>query len=392
MGGTSTDVSLCDGSVKVTHESSLDGKPIAIPVIDIHTVGAGGGSIAQLDSGGALRVGPESAGADPGPACYGKGTLPTVTDANLVLGRFGIGGLLDGAFELHNDRATEVIDRVASGISKSRGKKTSIREAEMGIIQVANSNMEAALRVVSVSRGYDSRLFTLVCFGGAGGLHVCDLARGLRIPKILIPPDPGTLSALGVLLANAAKDYSRTVMQPLAGQSSKWFDQLYGDLEKRGLRDLMDEGFARNQIKIVRSAAMRYQGQSFEIDIPWTSNPKKLAADFHKTHGRQYGYSDASRPVELVALRLQAIGMVQKTRSVSAVAKRRYQPKPREIAPVTIDGRIAKVPQFHRNDLRPLAAIEGPAVVREYSSTTLILPRCRAIVDRHLNLIIDVSK
>ena len=391
MGGTSTDVALCDGSVKVTHESVLGGNPIAIPVIDIHTVGAGGGSIAQLDSGGALRVGPESAGADPGPACYGKGTLPTVTDANLVLGRFGIGGLLDGAFQLHNDRAIEVIDRLASAISKSRGKKVTTREAALGVIQVANSNMEAALRVVSVSRGYDSRLFTLVCFGGAGGLHVCDLARGLRIPKILIPPDPGTLSALGVLLANAAKDYSRTVMQPLAVQSSKWFGDLYADLEKRGISDLMNEGFARNQIKIVRSAAMRYQGQSFEIDIPWTSNTRKLEADFHKTHGRQYGYSDASRTVELVALRLQAVGRVKKPRMTGTVSKRAYKPKPIVLAPIAIEGKIAKVPQYNRRDLRASAAIDGPALIREYSSTTLVLPRCRAATDRYLNLIIDVS-
>ena len=392
MGGTSTDVALCDGSVKVTHESTLGGNPIAIPVIDIHTVGAGGGSIAQLDSGGALRVGPESAGADPGPACYGKGTLPTVTDANLVLGRFGIGGLLDGAFELHNDRATEVIDRLASGISKSRGKSITRGEAALGVIQVANSNMEAALRVVSVSRGYDPRLFILVCFGGAGGLHVCDLARGLRIPKILIPPDPGTLSALGVLLANAAKDYSRTIMQPLTGQTSKGFDELYADLEKRGLSDLMNEGFARNQIRILRSAAMRYHGQSFEIDIPWTANTRKLAADFHKTHGRQYGYSDASRPVELVALRLQAVGMVQKPKMKGTPAKRAYKPIPDQTAPITIDRKIVKIPQHNRKDLRPSATIDGPALIREYSSTTLILPRCRATTDRYLNLIIDVSK
>src|SRR5262249_37244248 len=153
MGGTSTDVGLCDGSVKATNESALGGLPIAVPVIDIHTVGAGGGSIARLDSGGSLRVGPENAGADPGPAWYGKGDLPTVTDANLVLGRFGIGGLLDGSFNLYQDRAMNVIARLATEMTASAGRKVSAREAALGIIQVANSNMEAALRVVSVSRG-----------------------------------------------------------------------------------------------------------------------------------------------------------------------------------------------------------------------------------------------
>src|SRR5581483_10610807 len=340
MGGTSTDVGLCAGSVRVTHESTLGGSPIAVPVIDIHTVGAGGGSIARLDSGGALRVGPESAGADPGPACYGKGDLPTVTDANLVLGRFGTGGLLDGSFNLYKDRADNVISQLSSEMSKNAGRKVSTKDAALGIVQVANSNMEAALRVVSVSRGYDPRLFTLVCFGGAGGLHVCELARGLRIPKILIPPDPGTLSALGVLLANAAKDYSRTIMQLLGKQNRKWFDDLYSEMEKRGTSDLSDEGFARNQIKLFRTVALRYQGQSFELDIPWTPN---LAADFHETHRRQYGYADANRPVELVALRLRAVGVVPKAKLTKNSESRRYRPKAAYTTPVIIGGKALKI-------------------------------------------------
>jgi len=227
---------------------------------------------------------------------------------------------------------------------------------------------------------------------GAGGLHVCDLARGLRIPKILIPPDPGTLSALGVLLANAARDYSRTVMQPLSGQPSKWFDGMFTNMERRGIADLIDEGFVRNQIKIVRSAAMRYHGQSFEIDIPWSSTSTRLASDFHKTHGRQYGYSDASRTVELVAIRVRVVGTVKKPRSVDIASKRSYKPKPDQMASITVEGKVIKVPQFNRKDLRPLAAIEGPALIREYSSTTLVLPRCRATVDQYLNLVVDVAK
>ena len=216
MGGTSTDVALCSGEARTTNEALIAGLPVAVPIIDIHTVGAGGGSIARVDEAGALRVGPESAGADPGPACYGRGEEVTVTDANLVLGRFGGADLLGGDMRLDTERARAALTKLAAEMSRYSEKRVTPERAALGVIRVANANMESALRVVSVERGRDPRLFTLVSFGGAGGLHVCELAAALRIPRIIVPNSPGTLSALGVLLGDVVKDHSRTVMMKTA--------------------------------------------------------------------------------------------------------------------------------------------------------------------------------
>src|SRR5260370_24917158 len=217
MGGTSTDVSLCRGEARTTNEALVADVPIAVPVVDIQTVGAGGGSIARVDAAGALRVGPESAGADPGPACYGRGSEVTVTDANLVLGRFGEASLLGGEIAIDADGGRSVLSKLAADMSRFSEKPVTAERAALGVVRVANANMEAALRVVSVERGQDPRLFTLVSFGGAGGLHVCDLAAALRIPQVVVPRSPGTLSALGVLLGDVVKDYSRTVMMNTSG-------------------------------------------------------------------------------------------------------------------------------------------------------------------------------
>ena len=199
MGGTSTDVALCDsGAIRTTNEAIVAGLPVAVSVMDIHTVGAGGGSIARVDEGGSLRVGPESAGADPGPACYGRSLLPTVTDAHVVLGHFGGGGLLGGEFKLDEKRAREAMTKLASDLSKVSGKRCSVTAAAEGVLSVANTNMERALRHISVERGHDPRQFALLPFGGAGGLHAVDLARALRIPTVIVPTAPGALSAVGV--------------------------------------------------------------------------------------------------------------------------------------------------------------------------------------------------
>ncbi len=213
MGGTSTDVALCDSAgMRMTNEASVAGLPVAVQMMDIHTVGAGGGSIARVDEGGSLRVGPESAGADPGPACYGRGVLPTVTDANLVLGRFGGAGLLGGEFQLDEERAREALLKLAREMSAQAGRRVNATEAALGVVRVVNTNMERALRVISVERGYDPREFSLLPFGGAGGLHAVALARGLRIPRVIAPRSAGALSALGALSSDVVKDWSRTVM------------------------------------------------------------------------------------------------------------------------------------------------------------------------------------
>src|SRR5882724_3580532 len=232
MGGTSTDDALCRGEARTTNEALVAGLPVAVPVIDIHTVGAGGGSIARVDAAGALRVGPESAGADPGPACYGRGEEVTVTDANLVLGRFGGASLLGGEMPIHFDRARSVLSRLAGEMTRFADKPVTAEHAALGVIRVANANMEAALRVVSVERGQDPRLFTLVSFGGAGGLHVCDLAAALRVPRVLVPRSPGTLAALGVLLGDVVKDYSHTVMMKTSGLDMRTLERGFSELER----------------------------------------------------------------------------------------------------------------------------------------------------------------
>src|SRR2546423_7083684 len=233
MGGTSTDVALCDREgMRLTNESVVAGTPIAVPMMDIHTVGAGGGSIARVDEGGSLRVGPESAGADPGPACYGRSLLPTVTDAHLVLGHFPGATLLGGEFKLDADRAHQAFDKLASDMTRAAKRKVTRVEAAQGVLDVVTTNMERALRHVSVERGHDPRDFTLIPFGGAGGLHAVDLARALRIPRVLIPASPGALSANGVLTADVVKEQGRTVMLEATAGVQRELEKVFREMEK----------------------------------------------------------------------------------------------------------------------------------------------------------------
>ena len=386
MGGTSTDVALCRGEARTTNEALVAGLPVAVPVIDIHTVGAGGGSIARVDGAGALRVGPESAGADPGPACYGRGEEVTVTDANLMLGRFGGGSLLGGEMSIDLDRARSALSRLANEMTRFAEKPVTAEQAAIGVIRVANANMEAALRVVSVERGQDPRLFTLVSFGGAGGLHVCDLAHALRVPRVIVPRSPGTLSALGVLLGDVVKDYSRTVMMKTFALDK--LERGFGDLEREAVRDLLREGFGKDRVKLMRSVAIRYAGQSFEIDVPWS---KRFEAVFHDAHRERYGYADGSRAIEIVSVRLRAAGVTQKP-----VIKRQRPGKPSRAAAshlerVYLNDRAIRVSVYQRDELRAGTRLDGPAIITEYSSTTLIPRRCRVEVDSWLNLVIDVA-
>lgn len=388
MGGTSTDVALCRGQARTTNEALVAGLPVAVPVIDIHTVGAGGGSIARVDAAGALRVGPESAGADPGPACYGRGEEVTVTDANLVLGRFGRASLLGGEMPIDFDRAISALSRLASEMTRFADKPVTAEHAALGVIRVANANMEAALRVVSVERGQDPRLFTLVSFGGAGGLHVCDLAGALRVPRVIVPSSPGTLSALGVLLGDVIKDYSRTVMMKTSGPDMRTLERGFAELERDAVRDLKREGFGKDRLKLMRSVAMRYGGQSFEIDVPWSI---RFDAKFHDAHRERYGYADSSRATEIVSLRLRAAGVTQKPR-----IKRQRRSKPgrveaSHIERVYLNERAARVPVYARDTLNAGTTLDGPAIITEYSSTTLIPRRFKVEVDPWLNLVVEVA-
>jgi N-methylhydantoinase A len=384
MGGTSTDVALCRGVARTTNEALVAGLPVAVPIIDIHTVGAGGGSIARVDEAGALRVGPESAGADPGPACYGRGEEVTVTDANLVLGRFGSADLLGGAMPLDIERSRAALKRLAEAMSRHSARRVSIERAALGVVRVANANMESALRVVSVERGQDPRLFTLVTFGGAGGLHVCALSDALRIPRVFVPRSPGTLSALGVLLGDVVKDYSRTVMLKTAASEQRAIERGFAKLEREAMSDLKREGFAANRIKLSRSVAMRYVGQSFEIDVAWS---KRFESRFHAAHRERYGYSDSERATEIVSLRVRATGVTDKPRLSRSSSKQR-KIAPRHTAEVYLSESAERVPVYARDDFDANLKLRGPAIITEYSSTTLIPAGRAVVVDEWLNLIV----
>ncbi len=391
MGGTSTDVALCHGAARTTNEAQIAGLPVAVPVLDIHTVGAGGGSIAYVDVGGALRVGPESAGADPGPACYGFGTLPTVTDANLVLGRFAGGGLLGGGMALDESRAAHVLDVLADEMSRAAGRVVTREQAALGVVRVANANMERALRLVSIERGHDPRRFALVSFGGAGGLHAAALAEALRIPRVLVPNYPGAFSALGVLLSDVVKDYSRTVMTEIKpGQAiPREIDQQFAALERQARRDLGQEGFAAAQFQFNRSLAMRYRGQSFEIEVEMTAD---VVAKFHEAHCERYGHAEPQRAVEIVSVRLRGVGVTEKPAIRKTKRFKKHKARAKDSAQVWLGERRRRVDVFDRARLEPGATIAGPAIIVEYGSTTLVPAGWRASVDGLQNLVLDSAR
>src|SRR5437588_9281003 len=299
MGGTSTDVALVDREIRTGSQAEIAGFPVGVPMLDIHTVGAGGGSIARFDAAGCVRVGPESAGADPGPICYGRGTQPTVTDANLLLGRLQPHAFLGGEFTLDLERTR----RMTGDWLKRQSCSLSLREFAAGVVRVVNANMEKALRVVSIERGYDPRDFTLVAFGGAGGLHACELAESLGVPRVIVPALPGALSAFGILVSDIVKDYSRTVLWRVADKIPvERLEREFANLEHRAGRDFRDEGW-RGSPTFQRSVDIRYQAQGYESNVPYTRN---LIRDFRHEHHRRYGYIYPARTMELVTVRLRA--------------------------------------------------------------------------------------
>ena len=393
MGGTSTDVAVCEGDPPTTNEARVAGLPVAVPVLDIHTVGAGGGSIARVDAGGALRVGPESAGADPGPAAYGRGELPTVTDANLILGRFAGRGLLNGEMRLDLVRARAAFGRLARDLEVVSGRRVTIEEAASGVLRVANANMERALRLVSIEHGHDPRLFTLVAFGGGGGLHAAALAEALQIPRILIPVDPGAFSALGVLLADVIRDHSKTVMLPLdpdAGPAEmEAIASHFAPLEEQARAELGSEGFGDGRLRLDRFLAIRYRGQSYELVVPATGDP---IGSFHRLHQARYGHSDSRRAVEVVSVRLRAVGVTVKPelRQVKSPRSRRGQGVPDPIASTRVwfGLRPSTVPVFDRISLEPGMRITPPAILVEYGSTTILPVGWELLVDRQRNLLL----
>lgn len=371
MGGTSTDVSLCPGMVLHTREFEIAGQPVAIPVIDIHTVGAGGGSLARVDAGGALRVGPESAGADPGPIAYDRGgTELTVTDAHVWLGRLPTGAFLGGEGHLDRDLIAGPLQALAEKLGKGP------EEAAEGILAVANTAMERALRVISVERGFDPGEFVLVAFGGAGALHVAELVESLGAVRALVPPDPGLLSAYGMLAAQPTRELSRTLLLlSNEGQLSQRLEEAFQTLEDQAVEEMVAEGNDPETLDVRHWVDARYQGQSFEIRVP----REDWVETFHRSHKERYGYAREETPVEAVTLRAVVEGPalpLTHTRLPEAEG-----PPPFEEGRVYYAGEEIRVRQIWRKELRRGHTLMGPVLVMEYSSTTWLPPGWRLEVD-----------
>ena len=387
VGGTSTDVFLAEtaSGARLTRESVVAEVPVGVPMLDIHTAGAGGGSIARFDAGGLLRVGPESAGADPGPICFGRGVLPTVTDANLLLGRLDAGSFLGGSVTLDRERAERLMD-------EHKGSLGTVEEFAAGIVRVVEAQMEKAMRVISIGRGHDPRDFTLVAFGGGGPLHACALARALRIPTVLVPAKPGALSAVGILLADVVRDYSLTVMLP--GEAIARVGERLAQLAEQGREDFRVYMGGEAECVAQPSVDLRYRGQGHELNLPLDEQAPVDAIDaFHRLHEKLYGFSDRTMPVEIVNLRLRAVAKGPEY----APAYREPVPGDGKAAlyaekPVYFDGAFVPTRLYRRDGLKAGDAIDGPGMITEYTSATVLPPGCRALVDGYGNIVIAIGE
>src|SRR4051812_28272003 len=384
MGGTSTDVALVEGDIKTASDAQIAGLPISVPMLDIHTVGAGGGSLARFDAAGVLRVGPESAGADPGPICYGRGMQPTVTDANLLLGRLQAMKFLGGEFTLDLER-TQRLTR--EWLKKQRSTLT-IEKFAAGVVRVVNATMEKAIRVVSIERGRDPRQFALVAFGGAGGLHACALAESLSIPYVIIPAFPGALSALGILWSDVVKDYSPTILRRVSREiPTAKLKQEFAALERTAAKDFAGEHWDGSP-RYARTVDLRYRGQGYELNLPLTKN---ILREFEQEHHRRYGYTHANREIEIVTLRLRAVLKSSRAHARAHAVRAARGTSCRTAtseASVLFDSRRVKAKIYAREALASRKTFRGPAVVTEYSATTVVPPGKKFRVDAAANLII----
>ena len=380
MGGTSFDVAMIhEGTMAFARNAEIDGLALKAPMMDIHTIGAGGGSIAWIDSGGALRVGPRSAGAVPGPACYqAGGTEPTVTDANLVLGRLSTGSLLGGAITLDPSAARRVIEeKIAEQL------QCTVEEAAEGIIRVINASMTAAIRKLTVERGYDPRLFTLVPFGGAGPLHGAELARELGIRDVVVPLAPGVASAEGLVFSNLRTDRIQTHVELLDRLEKTQFEKILEDLSDGAIRDLAASADGSEPV-ISRRAGLRYSGQGYDIPIDLSAGSVDLAyleSAFHIEHERQYGFARRDQRVQLVNIWVAAELPISDGQRRPAVRTKSEPPAPRSSRPVYLSGTWVDTAVYDRSSLHPGQQIDGPAVIEQLDSTTLIWPGQHACID-----------
>ncbi len=381
MGGTSTDVALIDGDIKLTSEACIGHYPVAVPMVDMHTIGAGGGSIAYVDSGGLLNVGPESAGARPGPACYGQGGMrATVTDANLVLGRLQARAFLGEGMVLDIAAAQKAVQSVAKKINLST------EEAAQGIIRVANEHMVRALRTISVQRGFAPEDYALTCFGGAGGLHVCALASALKMQRAIIPVHAGVLSALGMLVAEPSRELSHSCIQDLLSSDVQQLDRFFTQLELTGTDEMQQELNAKPAVR--RSVDLRYKGQSFTLNINWNKNLRSLENQFHDLHRKTYGHA-LDMQVELVNLRLSLKGERPPFKLPRLKHNKNTSSAIKTINCYGIDG---EVNVYYRDQLFAGQKIIGPALILEKVSTTLIEDGWVCLVDEWGNLRLHIKE
>jgi len=396
MGGTSTDVALLqDGQARLASEATVHGYPLKAPMLDIHTVGAGGGSIAFVDSGGLLKVGPRSAGADPGPVCYDRGNIEaTVTDANVVLQTLNPTHLLGGRMSVRQDLAKQAVGLLASRLGLG------LMETAQGIIAVVTANMARAIRVISVQRGHDPREYTLMAFGGAGPLHAARLARELEIKRVLVPRNPGILCAMGLLLTDLRADFATTKLLPLDAAMLPAVEAALAALATQADAWFAHEAIAPEHRRLARTVDMRYAGQNYELAVPLPDGPPtaatldRLAEGFFDIHRRLYGFVAEDEPVQLVTFRAEATGLVSKAtlkahppEGPDASAEIRAQ-RPVWLAEAA---NFVPCPVYDRDRLRPGNQFVGPAIVEQMDATTVVLPGMSARVDPFLNLILDVA-
>jgi N-methylhydantoinase A len=378
MGGTSTDVALCDGDIRYATHNQIDGLPLRARMLDIETIGAGGGSLARIDAGGALRVGPQSAGAMPGPVAYGRGgTQPTVTDANLLLGRLDPQHFLDGSMALDIEATQHTMQPLAEKIGRD------IYATSQGITDIANTAIERAVRRVSVERGHDPRQFVLVAFGGAGPLHACAVAEKLDMTTVLIPRHPGVLCALGLLVSDVQVDHSRPILTRATRNTIAQIRAMQAELLSVGRDELRQEGIADKQMKFRITLDIRYSGQAYELNIPFEGD---IIANFHQAHRLAYGHALEGRDIEIVTMRLQAIGFIEK-------------PTFRPQALGTSDATSAtigtkntplgnNITLYQREKLTHGMQWRGESLVFQLDSTVYIPPNWQARVDAYENLIL----
>ena len=378
MGGTSTDVALLDGDITTSSEGHIDRYPVGVPMVDMHTIGAGGGSIAFIDSGGMLQVGPRSAGADPGPTCYGKGgTEATVTDANLVLGRLIPEAALAGSLQLNLPLARAAIARLAEPIGLG------VEETAEGIVSIANEHMAEAIRLISVNRGHDPKEFLLASFGGAGGLHVCAIAETMQMNKAIVPAYGGVLSALGMLVANRGRQFSKTIGQDTQRLREKVLEDEFAQLADHGREQLQAEGLAAGQLVVKTSVDMRYQGQSYTLNVDFTDLTESVSR-FHDLHRKRYGYA-LHRGTEIVNLCVKVLHQGEGFALPTIPAPTDCN----NIRHGRVYGHAGPAAIVARAEIAAGQEIEGPAIVTEYSATTFIAPDWVGCRDDYGNLLLS---